>query len=370
MAQKEIIYMYYINKMNINYKKNDTYLDDYINAVSNNYENSIPIYNKCIKINCICDDTQIPNLHNYNEMLLYNYNVTQLKTFAKHYKLKMGGNKNDIFKRVYYFLRLSSYIIKIQKKVRGNIVRKYIELHGPAGKDRKKCNNVCDFVTMEPVEEIDFHQIFSYKDEDGFIYAFDIVSLHNLYEKSDKEMQNPYNRKAFPSSAILNLKLMVKLGKILKIAINLDFEDSTKSLSSEKAIELRSLALFQAINLLGNYSNSQWFLSLNRNQLIKFLRELNEIWSYRAQLSNETKRNICPPNGDPFRDLNMTYIYNESNMNNVKKKILEIMEKFVSSGIDTDSKSLGAYYILGALTLVNTDAAIALPWLFQSVSYF
>ena len=46
------------------------------------------------------------------------------------------------------------------------------------------------------------------------------------------------------------------------------------------------------------------------------------------------------------------------------------MEKFVNSGTDNDSKSLGAYYILGALTLVNTDAANALPWLFQSVSYF
>jgi len=46
------------------------------------------------------------------------------------------------------------------------------------------------------------------------------------------------------------------------------------------------------------------------------------------------------------------------------------LEKFVNNGVDRDSKTLGAYYVLGALTLVNDSAASSLPWLFQSVSYF
>jgi len=46
------------------------------------------------------------------------------------------------------------------------------------------------------------------------------------------------------------------------------------------------------------------------------------------------------------------------------------LEKFVNSGIDRDSKSLGAYYVLGGLTLVNPSVATALPWLYQSVCYF
>ena len=48
----------------------------------------------------------------------------------------------------------------------------------------------------------------------------------------------------------------------------------------------------------------------------------------------------------------------------------EDAEKMVNDGVDSDSKSLGAYYILGALTLVNVNTAISLPWLFQSVSHF
>jgi hypothetical protein len=49
--------------------------------------------------------------------------------------------------------------------------------------------------------------------------------------------------------------------------------------------------------------------------------------------------------------------------------ILEIMDYMVKSGHSNDNRSLGAYYVLAALTLVNEDARNALPWLYQSVAY-
>ena len=109
---------------------------------------------------------------------------------------------------------------------------------------------------------------------------------------------------------------------------------------------------------------------MNRNQIIKFVRELCDIWNYRSQITPDIKRKICPPNGDPFRNLSMPYIHTEGNMSNVKKVVLEVLEKLVNSGIDKDSKSLGAIYVLGGLTLVNQEAASSLPWLYQSMSYF
>ena len=133
---------------------------------------------------------------------------------------------------------------------------------------------------------------------------------------------------------------------------------------------MRALMLFQNMDLLGNYSNSQWFLSLTRVQLIKYVRELSDIWNYRAQLSPEVKMKICPPIGDPFRNLSIAYLHTEANMSNARKAVLEVLEKMVNSGVDTDSKSLGAYYVLGGLTLVSENAATSLPWLYQSVSYF
>jgi hypothetical protein len=171
-------------------------------------------------------------------------------------------------------------------------------------------------------------------------------------------------------SIIKNIKNIIFLSMILKIHINLHYEDDAQNVSNEKAIELRTLSLFQNINALGNYSDYQWFHSLNKQQLVKFVKELNDIWNYRAQITFETKRNVCPPNGDPFRNLSILYVYNEQDIFNIKKVILEVLEKLVNTGVDKDSKSLGAFYVLGTLTLVNESAATSLPWLYQSFSYF
>jgi hypothetical protein len=344
---------------------------DYLNSISINFEKNVIFPNKTEKI----DDASIsiPTIYNYSNITKYNYNIQQLKSFAKHYKLKIGGTKKELITRIFVFLQLSYYITKIQKIFRGNLQRKYDNLHGPALKNRKICTNNTDFITMDDLNELNLNQFFSYKDVDGFIYGFDLASIFSLiYMKNNhkKPSQNPYNRNNIPVEVLMDIKILIKLGKILKKDIYLEIQDEPTNFSNEKVIELRALSLFQNINALGNYSNSEWFLSLSRSNLIKFVRELGDIWNYRAQLSLEVKSKICPPHGLPFSNLNIPYIHTEPDMNNVKKVILEVLEKLVNSGIDTDSKSLGSYYVLAALTLVNVDASTSLPWLFQSVSHF
>jgi hypothetical protein len=349
-------------------KSQDSLIEEYLNNITAKCEEQMPIVKKTTKISD--DKISIPTINTYNELVFYNYNLTQLKIFAKNYKLKISGNKQQLLSRIYSYLYFSYYIIKIQKVFRRTLVRKYKELHGPASINRKLCINRDDFISMEPIDKINFHQFISYQDSDNFIYGFDITSLHNLFLKSSDEIKNPYNRNKIPDFIFKDIRTLIRISKILKININLTFGDETKNLPNEKLIELRVFTLFQNIDSLGNYSNANWFINLNRSQLIKFIRELIDIWNYRAQLSNETKRNICPPNGDPFRSLSIQYIIQEENLWNVKKVIIGILEKLVNSGIDKDSKALGAYYVLGALTMVNSEAATSLPWLFQSVNYF
>ena len=77
-----------------------------------------------------------------------------------------------------------------------------------------------------------------------------------------------------------------------------------------------------------------WFLSLSRKDLVQFIHELKEIWHYRADMTTQTKRNICPDTRGPFRNLNMQYMITEQNSWNVKKVVLEVMEQFVFTGID------------------------------------
>ena len=364
---------------------NTVMIDDYINSISIKYDDTIYNINNLSKKNKPepkIDDKNIniPTIHNYDEITRYNYNVQQLKSFAKFYKLKVSGNKSQLISRIFIFLHLSKYIIKIQKVCRGFLQRKLNSLQGPAFKNRNLCTNKTDFITMDELKNLEPLQFFSYKDVDGFIYGFDLTSIYYLIckpnndtnnkNKSNKNNTNPYNRNCISPEVFINIKTFIRLCKILKKQICLENQEEPLNISKEKQIELRALSLFQNINALGNYSNSSWFLSLHRQQLIKFMRELSDIWNYRAQLSNEVKFKVCPPNADPFRNLSIPYIHTESDINNVRTAILEVLEKLVNNGVDIDSKSLGAYYVLAALTLVNEEAATAMPWLYQSVSYF
>jgi len=351
-------------------KKNKSSLDEYIDKINLKCEKMMPVIKNPTKISS--DNIVIPTIENYNDICKFNYNVNQLKIIAKNYKLKISGNKPQLVLRIFSYLYFSSYIIKIQALFRAFIVKKFNKLHGPASINRKLCTNTNDFITMEPLNEISFYKFISYKDEDEFIYGFDIVSLHNLFIKSKNtdSIRNPYNRNLIPEYVNKSIKTIIRLSRILKIPISLHYDDEIPNVSVEKAIELRALSLFQNIDALGNYSNSQWFLSLNRHQLVRFTKELCDIWNYRAQLTIDIKRNICPPYGNPFRTLNIQYVHTEPNIFNVKKSILEVLENLVNCGINNDSKALGAYYVLGSLTLVNTDAATSLPWLFHSFGHF
>jgi hypothetical protein len=313
------------------------------------------------------DDMPIPTTSNYNILFDNSYNVQQLKIIAKHHELKHSGNKNELTLRIYSFLLLSNNAIKIQKLIRRHLVMKYKRLHGPAVYDRKLCTNESDFLSGDKLDDIPYTQFFSFVDNDDFIYGFDIISLYNLIAKSDRDkgVKNPYNRNLISEKVIQNVKSMIKISRVLNIPIDIDIKQL--AVSNEKSLDLRILDLFQYINSLGNYSEPIWYSDLTRPLLIRFFRELIDIWNYRAQITIETKRSICPPTGDPFSNVNFYHMNHDMDINILKKYILGFLEKLVYSGIDNDSKALGAYYVLAAITLVNMNAANTLPWLYQSV---
>jgi hypothetical protein len=150
--------------MSDNFKKNkskECLIEEYLCNITSKCESQIPIYKeKKNKLNN--KEIKIPTIKSYNELYSNNYNITQLKSFAKHYKLKISGNKQELINRIYIFLYFSSYIIKIQKHFRRTLVKKYKNLHGPASINRKLCTNKNDFITLDPIEEINFHQFLVY----------------------------------------------------------------------------------------------------------------------------------------------------------------------------------------------------------------
>lgn len=323
---------------------------------------------KVLKKRKATDNEETPFFYDYNTFLNTNYNVNQLKTICSCYKLKKTGNKDQLIYNIYNFLKFSLPVSKIQKIFRGGIVRKLNNYKGPGIMNRSICVNENDFYTFEPLKEISYNQFYSFKDNDGFIYGFDIKSLFHLITLEKEKALNPYNRNILPEHIISSFKRIQSISKkILHQPIDVTLEEDT-NITEEKKFDLRIIEVFQKINALGNYSDSDWFTQLNRVQNVLFIRELLDIWSYRAQLSLQVQREICPPNGNPFYNTNLNYI-NTWELVEIKKYALNIIENIVNCGINDEAKSLGAYYVLASLTLVNENARNALPWLYQSVAH-
>ena len=317
---------------------------------------------KSIKKQKIADeDMQIPEISQEDILLQNNYNLQQLKTIAKHYKLKVTGNKQQLNVRIYTFLCLSFFAIKIQRVFRGHLQRKFNNLRGPGWKNKNACTNSMDFLSMDMISELPNSQFFSYKDKDGFIYAFDTVSMYNLICKSSAK--NPYNRNEIPPKVIHDFSQLLKIGRILKCPILTQIKacEETDSLSESKNIELKIVDVFQKIDALGNYTNPKWFMDLTSFEIFRFIRFLLDIWQYRAHLSEEMKRTICPPHGFPFERFDFP-----NDLDVMRKKALSVMEKMVTSADDKDNRCLGAYFVLGALTLVSYEASIAMPHLYHA----
>ena len=310
------------------------------------------------------DDFQILQFSQFNQIIEKNHNVLQLKKICKYYSQKSSGNKKELTNTCYNFLKLSYYVQKIQKIFRGHIVRKLNRLRGPSYITRD-CTNETDFFTLEYLKDIPDSQFFSYKDKDNFIYGFDICSLYNMIVIEKMERKNPYNRNMFPRDIIHNIKTISRLSKILGYTLNMVIDNKIDELSIEKKIELKTLGIFQKIDELGFITDHKWFLNLSRGLLRTFLHELLDIWNYRAQLPNSTKLKVEPIRGNPFHTFNIPLILTQEKQQ-MQKKILEIMEIFITRGETREDRSLGVYYVLGALTMVCVNASTSLPWLYES----
>ena len=366
---------------NKNKKRNDE-------SAKNNileYYLNLPIKSKKAYIKIDSEDFNIPNYKDYNHLLTIKYSVSQLKLIAKHHNLKTSGNKEYLKKSLYNYLYFSCNIINIQKNVRCYLIKKYIKIHGPGFNNKALCANDVDFCTLDGLNTIPYNQFISFKDTTDHIYGFDVLSLYNLFVKGTKNnklrtnnelnnsnnslnVQNPFTNIFFSYKVLTQLLEYIRLSNLLKIHIDLNYEELAH-LSINKQTEMKILTLFQRIDSLGNYTNINWFLDLDKYGLIRFIRELTDIWNYRANLSQEIRREIVPPYGNPF-------YYETMNINNlpqynftqIRKYSIAIIDLMINKGINENSCVLGSYYVLCALTMVSGDAANTLPWLYEAVS--
>ena len=360
-----------------NISANETLLG--CNNIMEHYLN-LSIKNKKSYVKISDSDFIIPQFIDYSNILKYNYNVSQLRSIAKHYKLSTSGNKDYLKKRLFNFLYYSYNIIIVQKYVRYFLTKKYIKCHGPAFYNRSLCSNDVDFCTLDNLSSIRYNQFISFTDNNSHIYGFDIKSLYNLFIKSDNAKKNsnsnsnlsnvlnPFTNVFFSHSILEQLLEYIRLTKLLELELDLNY-DELIIVSLNKQLEMKILTLFQRIDSLGNYTNIKWFMELDKYGLIHFIRELADIWNYRANLTQETKRAIVPPSGNPFHSDHIN-IHNlpQYNFIQIKKYSIQIIDLMINKGINETSCVLGSYYVLCALTMVSSDAADSLPWLYEAVN--
>ena len=328
---------------------------------------------KTTKITKVAKKREELSINNYDTLLVVKYKIDELKKLCAVYKLSRGGNKDELTKRLYEYCKNSVGPLKIQKVFRGFLNRKLHKLQGPALKNRKICTNDTDFFTMDDMIEIPVTQFYSYKDDDDFVYGFNIVSLYNLIKKEGLCAKNPYNRSEFDNKVKENVTSMIRISRVLKVPIEIEIKNEV--IDPVKRMELKILELFQTINSYGNYANSEWFSELSRNSHIRFARELVDIWNYRALLTVAKKVEICPPHGNPFLgtpyyiNIASNVVLNNISIETLVKYNVQIIENLVKSAVDIDNKMLGTFYVLSALTLVSQSARDAMPWLYDAVVY-
>jgi hypothetical protein len=353
-------------------------------------------------------ETKPLSYHEYykKHVALKQYKLPELKEIAKYHHLKCCGNKSVLIDRIETLFLRCQQSNKIQKVFRGNISRKTIELRGDGFKNLALCVNDTDFYTLEPLKEMSSMMFFSFTNG-KMIYGCSIVSFITLI-KTKTTLKNPYNRDTISLDVIKNSirlyqyltmlnELPVDAPKInaatlLDIHSNIHdnhmmrdmmtrpvgqylivhpaiLEDRREKLRimRDKPVIVRIQELFMEIDQLGNYTHFQWFATLERQQYVRLYRMLYEIWTFRGNLTRETKRFICILD-DPFIEINRLQIYmHTSSIEVARESCLKVIESMVYCGVDDEYKKIGALHALSALTVVSLGARLALPWLYESL---
>lgn len=140
--------------------------------------------------------------------------IVELKSALKSEGCRVSGKRDVLVRRLVDRFTTTRSVIAIQRIFRGYIARESERIRGPTYRDRSKCVNETDFQTMDSVEEIPHECFFSYSDDRGFVYGFNVFSLMTMF-KRNRRFINPYNREDIPISDVCRIFSLYKKIEIL-----------------------------------------------------------------------------------------------------------------------------------------------------------
>lgn len=291
----------------------------------------------------------ILNTINYIDKKKYN------KSLKKEILFNILSNK---FTKFNHYKNNSESVIKIQLYYKNKYKNRNIRLRGLGFINRDICNNKEDFYTYETINEIDNKYFFSYKDNNKIVWFFDVRSINKLM---DMNQPNPYTMQDFDLYTRFKVKKIIEY--LTNNNISIDFKDEIKEIEKDKKklLKQKITDVFASIERLGLSVNTSWFTSLNIIQLKKIYGLMEDIWNYRAQLSQELKNQICPPDGRIFNK-HPHEIRNTTDKNKMMDYILTDINKFNNAVSDGDKRT-GFMYFLISLSKVNPLVLDIHPWM-------
>jgi hypothetical protein len=171
---------------------------------------------------------------------------------------------------------------------------------------------------------------------------------------------------------------LIKLNRyILKRNIQLveknETEEILNNIPISELIHSSKSAIFHKIHQLGFFCQESWVDSLTFQEIRKFLRELLDIWDYRAGIIPSVRREICPDPRGPFYGIDFLEMrglssdITEEIYNLYKFKMLECIKSFIMNGINESCQILGCQFIIMAFTLIKNEIAEQHPILYEAV---
>jgi len=314
--------------------------------------NDINIPKNIISKTILTKDELLDNISKNIQMDIYTIR-TSIKNSSlskiiqtKQSKSNLLNELNKIILQERFYKNNVYFIIKIQSHIRKWIIRR-----------RAICINDCDILGM--VDKYEIPSIYFYPFYDDLrnkYYAYDIRSLNNLIHSN--YCNCPYTLRMFNEEEKENvfkyIHKLEKYGIIIQEEILLD---------ENQELEMKIKDLFYNINMLDNYTNHEWFLSLNIVSLINLYIKAEDIWNYRAMLSQEAKEKII--GNEIIFEIPINLIKYSKSITFMRTILLRIFNAMISNGIDINEKKLGAILVLSALVEVSPEAFEAMPHLAQ-----
>lgn len=341
------------------------------------YYQSLPVANPKRKRVQPCQ-FQILRYGEQDKLIELNYNMSQLKMIAKHYRISSSGNKDELLCRIYNILKLGTYARTIQKNVRCFFVSQFIKSRGEAVLKRKMCVNDYDFYSLDSLEEIPVEYFCSIREVNGSCvhhYGFDLRSLSDYIKIQKQNVKNPYTSIPFTQNITQVVKRCIQTANFAGYSLNkLNVKVLNTIQPTEQTTDFLSgiqevLHEIDSLGHLGTYTDIRWYEELHRNQIRHFIIQTFDIFAYRLGLTREKQREITG-------SIRLNYCLNGYNINNLqtlstselKSIMLYMIRCFVMNGQIEDSRKTGSIIVMMGTTLVSNSARDVFPALYQSVA--